>query len=346
NPFTFQGDYVITDPMLPGGKYYLNFKAYNGENLTNKFVEIQIHELSREMLFPVIVTQNEADKWDAYRLTLNNEWFKFYSNTGDYSGCAINSAESQFYMCGNSISNLSAIKLPEGLMQWNVKPVYHQSQRWFEGILFSYPTLYVSCAEGNIRGYNKSGKEIYKSETFPNAEPHHLATTNNFVVVEFVDAYSADKFLVAFHNPGGKMFSSKFYEGDVVGLLHTTGERILVFCNNNGQGGIFQYDATYNSLTNLHPFYDGAFVAAAQMDNDNYVVSSNSGVYHYRLSNNSLTPLISECKNAKIAYDNTSQEFYVSSGKELQIYSYPNLVLLNKIQLPDTIVDFHLVFNK
>jgi len=346
NPFSLQGDYVITDLMLPSGKYYLNFKAYNGENMTNKFVEIQTSELAMEMLYPIVVTHSENDTWGAYRFTKENNWIKFISNTGDYSGCAINSAESQFYMCGNSISNLSSVKVPEGLLQWNVKPVYHQSQRWFQGITFRFPTLYVSCAEGNIRGYNKLGKEIYKSESFPNAEPHHIAITNNFVVAEFVDAFSTDRFLVAFHNPGGKMFSSKFYSGDVVGLIHTTGDKCLVLCNKNGQGSIMQYDASDNTLSILHPFYDGIFVALAKMDSDNYIISSNSGVYHYRLSNNSLITLVLESKNATIACDNTSQQFYVCSGKEMQVYNFPIPVLLEKIQLPDSIVDLHLVFNK
>jgi hypothetical protein len=346
NPYTFQGDYVISDPMLPGGQYYLNFKAYNEENLTNKFIEIQISDLAKEMLYPIIVTHPGTDKWDAYRLTSANVWHNFFSNTGDYSGCAINPAESQFYMCGNSISNLTSVKLPEGLIKWNIKPVYHQSQRWFEGIESSYPNLYVSCAEGNIRGYNKEGSEVYKSETFPNAEPHHLTTTNNFIVGEFVDAYSNDRFLVTFHNPGGKMFSSKFYDGNVIALLHSSLEKVLVLCNKDDEACIMQYDATYNSLSNLHSFYEGIFIAAAKMDNDNYLISSSVGVYHYRISNNSLILFISGIKDAKIAFDDTSQQFYICSGKEMSIYSFPNPVLLNKIQLPDTIVDFHLVFNK
>ena len=346
NPYIFEGDYIINDPMLPNGSYYFRFQASNGGNVTNQFVAIQIHGLEREMLYPIVVTHPETDIWNAYRLTKDNNWLKYYSHTGDYKGCAINSAESQFYICGNSISNLSSVRLPDGALQWNVIPVYYQSHNWFGGIEFSYPNLYVSCAEGNIRGYNKTGNEIYKSETFPNAEPSLLVATKNFIVGAFADAFSSDRFLVAFHNPGGKMFSSKFYDGEVIGLLQTTGEKILVFTNSDGQGLISQYNATDNSLSVLHPFYTGIFIDAAKMDSDNYIISSSSGIYHYRLSNNSFTPLLPEIKDAKIACDNTLQQFYTCSGKEMQLYSFPNPILLGEMPLPDTIVDFLLVFNK
>ncbi len=346
NPFIFEGDYIINDPMLPGGSYYINFRASNGENSTNRFVAVQIHELAREMLYPIIVTHPETDIWNAYRLTKDNNWLKYYTQTGDYAGCAINSTESQFYICGNSISNLSSVKLPGGALQWIIKPVYYQSHNWFGGLEFSYPNLYVSCAEGNIRGYNKTGNEIYKSETFPNAEPSLLVATKNFVVGAFADAFSSDRFLVAFHYPGGKMFSNKFFHGEIVGMLYTSAEKILVFSNSDGQGSISQYNATDNSLSVLHPFYNGVFIDAAKMDSDNYIISSSSGICLYCISNNSLTPLLPEIKDAKIACDNTMQQFYACSGKEMQVYSFPSPVLLEKIPLPDTIVDFHLVFNK
>ncbi len=346
NPYSFQGDYYINDPTLPSGRYYLRFQASNGNNVTNKFVEVQLFELMKEMLYPIIVTHPETDIWFAYRLENDIKWVKCFTQTGDYTGCAVNSAGSQFYMCGNSISNLSSIRLPDGFLQWDVKPVYYQSNNWFGGIEFSYPNLFVSCAEGNIRGYNKTGNEIYKSETFHHAEPRLLVSTNNYVIAEFVDAFSSDKFLVTFHNPGGKMFGSKFFEGNVIDLIHTTGEKILVFSNLEGQGSISQYDATYNTLSTLHPFYSGVFIDAAKMDNDNYIISSSAGIYLYRLSNNSLTPLLSDFKDAKIECNTVSQQFYTCSANEMRVYSFPNPVLLQSIPLPDTVVDFHLVYNK
>ena len=346
NPYILEGDYILSDPMLPDGSYYIRFHASNGKNTTNQFVAVQIYGLEREMLYPIVVTHQGSDTWEAYKLAKNDEWLKFYTHNGDYAGCAINSTESQFYISGNSISNLSSVKLPEGALQWNVKPVYYQSHNWFGGLEFCYPNLYVSCAEGNIRGYNKSGNEIYKSETFPNAEPSLLVATKNFLVGAFADAFSSDRFLVAFHYPGGKMFSNKFFHGEIIGLLYTSSEKILVFSNSDGEGSISQYNATDNSLSVLHPFYSGVFIDAAKMDSDNYIISSSSGIYLYCISNNSLTPLVPEIKNAKIACDNTSQQFYSCSGIEMLVYSFPIPVLQSKIPLPDTIVDFHLVFNK
>jgi hypothetical protein len=212
--------------------------------------------------------------------------------------------------------------------------------------VYSYPFLYATCADGCIRGYNKTGNEIYKSEVFHNAEPNLLVATNNFIIGAFADVFSSNRFLVTFHNPGGKMLGNKFLIGDVIGLLQTTGEKILVFSNYEGQGSISQYNATDNSLSFMHPFYTGIFVGAARMDNDNYIISSTSGIYLYQISNNSLTVLVPGINGAKIVCNTELQQFYACVGKEMQIFDFPNPILLQTIPLPDTIVDVELVFNK
>jgi hypothetical protein len=346
NPFTLQGDYIIDDPMLPGGTYQLRFRASDGVNVTNHFVGIQIHELERHMLYPIIVTHPEPGKWLAYRLTNNGEWMEFCTHTGDYSGSAVNSPASLFYMCGIIQSDLTAIKLPGGATVWSVKPRFHQSQRWFEGITFSYPNLYVSCAEGNIRAYNETGNEIYKSETYTNAFPRLSVLTKNFVISSFKDAFSNNKFLIAFHNTGGAMIYNRFVQTDVACLLHTGSDKVLVLGNSSGQGEISLYNGADNSLVPLHSFYEGTFYKAVAMDNDNYMISTSAGLYRYQLSINSLTPFALKAINGNIACDNNAQVVYAATGKMLEVYDFPGASLVESYPLPDTALDLHLVFNK
>ncbi len=346
NPFTHQGDYVIDDPFLPGGIYQLRFRATDGLNVTNKFIEIQIHELAKKLLYPIVVTHPEPGKWKAYRLTNNDEWKEFYIQSGDYIGSAVNSPASQFYMCGITISHLVAIKLPDGAPLWNVKPGIHLSQRWFEGIEFSYPQLYVTCAEGNIRGFDKTGSEIYKSDTYAAAVPHLAVTTKNFIIASFKDAFSNNRFLIAFHNPGGLMINQKFIQSDVTALLQTTADKVLVFSNSDGLGNISLYNGADNTLIPMHPFYKGTFKEAKCLDSDNYLIASSAGLYRYQLSNNSLTPFVMKLINSQIACDNTSGLIYTCSGKMLEVYTFPFASLVASYSLPDTAIDLHLLFNK
>jgi hypothetical protein len=346
NPFTLQGNYIIDDPMLPGGIYQLRFRASDGINVVNKFIELQIHELERQMLYPVIITHPEQNEWQAYKLITNGEWKEFHTQTGDYIGSAVNSAVSQFYMCGIVQSDLNAIKLPGGEALWSVKPRIDQSQRWFEGVTFNYPNLYICTAEGNVRAYDKTGNEIYKSETFSNAFPYLSVLTKNFVVGAFKDAFSNDRFLIAFHNSGGAMIYTKYVESEVACMLYLGSDNVLVFSNSNGQGEILLYNGSDNTLAPLHSFYNGNIYKAVAMDSENYIVSTSNGLYRYQFSNNSLTPFVSSVINGNIACDNTSQLVYVTSGKALDVYSFPVSSLVETYNLPDTAIDLHLVFNK
>jgi hypothetical protein len=236
--------------------------------------------------------------------------------------------------------------LTDGVALWHVKPGFNQTQRWFEGISFNYPKLYVTCTEGDIRGYDKTGNEIYKSEAYTNEVPHLSVTTKNFVVGSFANAFSNERFLVAFHNIGGKMIYNKFIETDVVGLIHTSGDKVLVFGNRNGQGEILLYNGADNSLLSMQLFYEGTFREAATIDTENYMIATSAGLFRYRLSSNSLTPFVPGIINGNIACDNTSQYIYACSGKMLKVYTFPFATLAESYSLPDTIVDLHLVFNK
>jgi len=346
NPFTFNGEYIIDDPLLPFDVYQLRFRAMDAENITNHFVEIQIHELDRIMLYPLIVTHPEAGKWVVYKLANSNLWKEFYTHTGDYCGSAINSAASQLYMCGIYQSGLTAIGLADGVVIWNVKPGFNNTERWFENISFSYPKLYASCTEGNIRGYDKTGVEIYKSDTYANEVARKSVTTKNFIVGSFTNAFSNGRYLAAFHNTGGLLIYSKFIEADVAELIPVTGDKVLVFANKNGQGEILMYNGADNSLLTQHPFYEGTFREAATMDSDNYIISTSAGLFWYHLSINSLTPFVTKIIDGNIACDATTQLIYASSGKTLEVYTFPFASLAESYSLPDTAVDLHLVFNK
>lgn len=346
NPFTFHGEYTINDPMLPGGTYQLRFKASDGINSANQFVQIQVHELQRQLLYPLIVTHPTSGNWLVYSLTNNNAWKEIYSHTGDYSGSSVNSPASQLYMCGVYLSDLTAVHLPNGVILWQVKPEVYQSGRWFESLNFCYPNLYVCCANGSILGYDNTGAETYKSETYANSIPHLSVTTKNLVIGSFKDAFSNDNFLVAFHNEGGKMIYNNFIQDEVVDLVQVENDKILIFSNNEGHGIISLYNGADNSMSVLHPFNDGTFREVSAMDKENYLVSGNKGLYWYRLSNNSLTPFVPAEINSLIECDNTSQLIFACSGKTMNVYNFPDATLSESIPLPDTAIDLHLVFNK
>ncbi len=346
NPFSLKGDYMIDDPMLPGGIYQLRFRASDGTNVTNSFVKIQIHELERQMLYPVIVTHPEENKWKAYRLINGPDWQEIYTHNGDYSGSAVNSSASQLYICGESQSDLAAFRLPDGLALWHVKPGIHQSLRWFEGIIFNYPFLYVSCAEGNIRSYDKTGIEVYKTGTYPNSIPNVSVVTKNFVIGSFKDSFNNEKSLIAFHNEGGLMIRNKFIQPEVVSLLFLENDNVLVFSNMNGQGSILLYNGTDNTLAELHPFFEGAFYEAVALDSDNFLVTGSSGIFWYKYSKNSLSPFATDLMYNQLACDNTSQLVFASSGNLMKVFSFPFATLEESYTMPANAIDLHLVFNK
>lgn len=346
NPFIFEGEYIINDPLLPGGMYHLRFQSSDGVNITNRFVQVQVQEMDRQMLYPVIVAKSPGNIWKAYRLPETAIWKEFASHTGDYCGSGINSETSQFYFCGKYLSDLDAVKLPDGIPAWKVKPGFNGSQRWFESVAFYSPHLYVSCFEGNIRGYDKYGIEIYKSESFADAYPYLLVAAKNLLLGAFRDDFSTNRYLAAFHKQGGKLIYSKFIRKDVTGLMHTTGDKVLVFSNSDGYGDISLYNGADNTLYPLRSFTEGTFHEAVAMDGDTYYISTSAGIYRYQAGKNTLTAFETNSRNSEIACDPIARQIYSCKGNTLGVFSTPSAELVKSFLLPDGVIDIYLLFNK
>jgi len=346
NPFSFQSDYIIDDPLLPGGVYQLRFQASDGNNITNKFIEIQIQELPRRLLYPLVVTRSANSGLGVWALENWKTWRNIYSSDGDVEGSAVNSSNSQFYLCGRWKNGLSALHLPDGKILWHIEARPNPVHRWVEGVSFSWPMLYVSYYEGFICGYNPSGNEIYKSEIFPTAIPTKTVFTKNFIVGSFIDELSSLKYLVSFHNQGGKLIFSKFITDMVVSMFCPGSDDVVIFANAGGVGKISLYESDENTLLFQHAFDEGIFYGAADMDKDNYLISTSTGLFWYRLSNNSLSKFASTKANTKIVCDNTRMLVYAGTGKTMDVYDFPDGTLLESYDLPDTLINIHLVFNK
>jgi hypothetical protein len=345
NPYTFKGTYVIDDPLLPGGQYQLRFRCSDGNNVTNKFVAITIFELNRNLLYPIIITHSGDKEWTGWKLE-NNLWKNLFTYSGDYLGSAVNSTDAQCYMCGLNKSDLTAYRLKDGLELWTVTPEIYQLQQGFTGMSFFYPYLYVASAEGNIHGFNKSGSEIYKSATYYSGIPSNPAKTQNLIISYFKDNFNGNNYLVAFHNSGGALLNVKYIQSDVVCLIPKDNDKTLVFSNKSGQIDISIYNGSDNSLISLHTLNATTLREAVSMDKNNFILSTNSGIYQYRYSDNSLSPFVTSINNAKIACDDTQQIVYICSGKKLEVYNFPFAALQATLSLPDTVVGLHLVYNK
>jgi hypothetical protein len=346
NPFKLRADYIINDPTLPGGTYHVRFRAYDGVNVTNRFVEVRIHELPRKFLYPLVVTSPEPNQWKAFRLPDNGDWKAVGDLAGDYCGSAVNSPGMQICLSGVYTSGLASFNLPEGLPIWTVKPAFSDKNRWFEAITFRYPNFYTACNDGALRGYDRSGHEIYKSGAFTQGVPYQVAASSTFVMGAYRDAFSNDRFLTAFHYPGGLMTWNQFFEDDVVALVPAGDNKMLIFSNQGDESQISLFNGTDQSFSVIHPLSEGRFYAAAAMDDENFLVSSSNGILLYQMALNSLTPFNPNAGYRQIACDDLSYEVYACRDNQLDILNFPGGELQRSIPLPDTAVDLHLLFNK
>ncbi len=345
NPFSLISDYPITDSLLKSGSYELQFQAFDGVNTTNVFVKIAITELQKKFLYPIIVTQNATNLVSAYSYSPNG-WTKFFNQQGDYVGSAVNSPHQQFYISGVSKSNLTAWSLKEKRVLWTRPALNYPHGHWFESVSYQDPLLYVSYYEGYISSFDKSGNALFNTEITTPYYPLNSCMAGNFIAAALRNKENKSSALGIYYGQGGALKSLKNAVPFIVSLLPLGENRVLTFGNRNGSGFINLYRIADDLFTEIKEVPNDSLCEVAAMDADNYFISGRQRVYWFRYSNNSLVVFADGIAKAHLACEFLNQQVYIGSGKKISVYNFPQGNPEELLNLPDSLLAIHLLYNK
>lgn len=343
--FEFETEMVVNNISLESGLYYVQVRAFAGAESSTAYASIYISVVEKTLESVLAVCTEPDGTYAVYNLPLDGAAEKKISLAGDYLGASVQSAANVFYTCGNLTGNLQAWRLADNASLWFVAPPFSPPFPLFTGF-YADEEVFVASPEAFITGYNTAGLTIFKSQLYSNGYFTEMKRVDSRLFAVFEPFNGLFNTLMVFNYPGGTLFQRVDFQGDVVRILTHTDEKVLIFINYSNSSAIFEYNVATNSLVKLKDLNFGRISAVSMSGTENAFLVFQDGVYWYRPGNNSLVKYLSFEGEIHITDDFLTNSLYVGKGNQIKIYRLPSSVPSQSFELPESIRDLFLKFNK
>jgi hypothetical protein len=338
-------DYIIEDTKLPTRFYYLLVKANNNSSFKNKYQKIFINGISREFENLIVLTKKSNDLMQVWEVDEFNQVNSLFDINGDFTDSEINSADRQLYISGSDKINLQAHNIDNYELEWGIEatpplPMHTYDCLHFDDYLFS--SFYFAYS----KGYQSDGMEVFNGITVDPDLPSRIYRHFNLVLVDLRSKSGGPTYIVTYYLVSGVEKQRLISTFKVLDFYLFSATEVLVIANNASGGMLKSYNPYINVITDLIEFSD-PIISSEKMSNDEYIIGFENKIGLYNIQNNTYTDTQITGAPNNLRYRKLGSELlYIARGKEVEIYFFPYEQHQATIQMPDTILNIHLLYNK
>lgn len=337
---------IIDNNQLLSGTYYIRIIASDGTNIIDNFREIQIYELEREFKYPVIITLGDAGKSNAYAYK-NQSWDLIQAFESSVEHSDISSAYKQLYITGPNAVGLKAIDLTDNKIAWQAVNQQHITGKWFTGIDFQYPNIFISTVDGNIRALDKTGNNKQLKVCNSGTYASYIQSGDNKVFATSTLTYPETYYVSAYYSGNSTPFVTTPVSEKPVAFKYLSDNKLLVCTNNNDKGTLWMFNSANSVISKLRSL-DEAIADVTQISSEVLLVSTNKNVYSYGIQANSLVNIFTSPITASmtLAYNSVDQQVYVGVDNKIYIINFPESTVAGQITAPEDVTRILLLYNK
>lgn len=337
---------IIDNNQLESGTYYIRIIASDGVNIMDNFREIRINELYPEMKYPLIITADPSGKCSV-RAFKNESWSLIQSFDDTIEHSDLSSAFSLLYISGPEGAGLKAIDLTDYKTKWQALNQQHVSGKWFTGIDFQYPYVFISTVDGNIRALDKAGTvmqlKICNSGTYAGfvqsaANKVYSATTLPFPETYYISAYYSGNSVPSVTTP---------IPEKPVALKYLSDNKILICTLKDEKSTLWIFNSVNSTISKLRTI-DEELTDLTLISPEVVLLATRQHVYSYDIAANSLINIFtSETEtHLSLAYNYIDQLIYIGEKNRIHLINFPESTVAGQITAPEQVTRIMLLFNK
>ncbi len=342
--FSLDLKYPVNDILLENGDYLLQIKAYDGINTARSFINLYLDEVPKklEKIIGIVTNGDQV----LVRSIDSSSVTTLIELPDDYAASALNSRFQQLYFAGRNTINLQAFDLTSQAICWEEGPMIQLPFHHPRCLSIDDKLLFVSFQKGIIRAYDHLGLVKFDTPITDVAEPARIHRHDDIVIADLKERSGHRRFIMTYYFASGDRKDSLLSNVEVVEFISKNPDFVYVIGNQSSNGYFGIYDVLKNKLSAFSDFQGGVIFSASVIDEDNFLIGSESGVYWYNGSNNSLVQWLPGVLGFVIRYDELSGQVFISTGTKIAVYNFPNGNLSHSIPVGDSIINLHLLYNK
>ncbi len=323
-------EYFVNDISLPGGQYYFDISADDGENVAHKYVQVMFNAAAttREGVF---IVSNNGSTSDIVKLDNAYLASPFASFSGDFLAMEVNSVTQQFFHCASATGDLSILDPLTGNSLWSSSAISSPPAPYFTNLMLHNQEFYVGYYNGNIKRFTASGGANVNANANVGYYVEESAVINNYHVTAQKSIVPGTVNLVLYWENSGAFARQVALNEDVLGIYDYTSTEMVLITNTSAQLGnvVFYYYST-GLIGSPFSVSLAKIESCIEISNGVYLVAEGGNLTIVDVNNFSTLGYLSGVPANLLKYDALSNELFVVNGNQLTVYDYTTkLVVAN-----------------
>ncbi|HBG70167.1 MAG: hypothetical protein A2W93_10545 [Bacteroidetes bacterium GWF2_43_63] len=344
--YSINTEYIISNTSLLSGTHYLYIEAGNGYSASTKFIRLTVTGIPKESRSLVVFCHEKAnDNVKIYKVDSLLNYSLFKQLPDDFQEGAVNSQNQLIYSMGQYKGNLYFLDAANGSVVDQVNALNNPPFPYFESLYWGNNLLIVGYYDGRIEGYFGNGnlKFVY---TFDNYRLHQVSY-DGIYLLSVLEYFNGSMFFTgAIYEYSGLLKDMVYGTYKVQNLFRVSGNDVVLFCNEGTQPSVRTLNTYSMVITHLKNLPAGEIYGVSQIDYDRHLISHSDGLFVYSFDDNTYAEIGNATTFGDVVYDETDDVLYLSSGKNINAYSYPTGSLIGTVALPDSIKDIKILYNR
>ena len=339
-------NYEIYDNFLESGKYYLLIKASDGVNTKHSYTEIYIYESPTYLTHILALTGFGANNYELLEIDSGFNTKILGSGTSEHLASDYNSRYQQLYISGQIMDDVIALDMPDLTLAYSISCIPNPPASYFTSISYMDKLLYVLFYDGNIKAYDNRGNIKYSTQTAMAKYPLKVFRHQGYLLIYQKDYVGLNGTIGLCYYPNSIIMQSLDVNYEIIDFASKDEDNVFVFANKSNQGEIYIYNIKNNLSTELYSVAGGKIQSFCRIDETRFLIVIGNEIMLFKYNPLSLTTYISNIFVKSLKFDELNNVIYIAESNKISTYVYPSTVAKNQTVLNNSILDFHLVFNK
>lgn len=341
----FGVDFVIDQPFLASGTYYIAVRANDGENIGSGFAKIQLTAIER-IIENFIVVTNNLTKSQVYIGQDIGSMVQKAEFTIDLRGAAFNYIQDILGMAGGEIGNANFFEIEEFTLLQTIPGYGTSSLPYFLGLNYSITTerFLLMQRDPQIRVLDKYGIPNSSIELAQNFLPEQTFIVDDDIFVEQKSLTSPNRILARFA-ASGLLLNTYTVSGTVREVSRKSDQESFVWVDSEEGTKMLILNYSNNLLAEAYTRPNEALYASLEIGKGVFLISTATGLYRYAYAGGGTSVLNSSVMPQELYYDDLHGFIYGSENQTLHQFSATGQ-LINTRTFPEKIAYFAINYNR
>jgi hypothetical protein len=174
-----------------------------------------------------------------------------------------------------------------------------------------------------------------------------MFSDSQYLYAEQRDIAGSGVALNVYYLPNGAAFRNLTINQDIVSMYSFSADSLLLFTNSNGVGHALFYNIPNNQINTAITLPAEKIFSALQISPTEYLIAMQNQVYVYTTNSlGNVSPLLSIPAAPAMKFDTITNQIFIASNKNLNIYNASTFVLKNTLSFADTLKDIAILHSR